>query len=134
MNLLSQRIKEAKRELTALKTAHKRGFGLLKIYKTECLFSNIPGLTDNYIYDATTTVTFSREFAPFPMAFLVGNFADDITGWFALSADAQEIKYSNDGYTVTFVGTSIYASKFDLDRMFIYSTAPVSSISYNWSR
>ena len=33
VNLLSQKLKAAKKEITDLKTAHKRGFGNLKIYR-----------------------------------------------------------------------------------------------------
>ena len=37
-NLLVQRFKDAKKELTALKTTHLRGIGNLKIYKETITF------------------------------------------------------------------------------------------------
>ena len=128
MNTLAQRLKFAKQEITALKTAHQRGFGLLKIYRTEYKFSDIPGVLDTHSYDAITTINFSQNYAPYPFAYLNGQFVS----WFS-SLDVKQIQYSNNGYTITFTGDAFYYTSLGLDKMTLYSTAPPTSISYNWS-
>lgn len=133
-DLLVQRLKAAKRELTALKTAHKRGLGLLRIYRTQYLFSDIPGISDQEIYSSVkTTITFSTTFEPYPFAYLVGMLRESSQS-VLLSVETRQVEYSNNGYTITFTGSiAIYYSDLGLDRMFLYSTSPPTSISCDWS-
>lgn len=132
MNTLAQRLKFAKRELTNLKTAHQRGFGLLKIYATEYKFSDIPGLSPNFYDNATTTINFSKDFAPYPFAYIKGPIDITESDFVFLSVNVEQIEYKNNGYTVVFKGEAVYSSAYHLDKMILYSTSPPISVSFDW--
>lgn len=131
MNTLSQRIKFAKRELTNLKTAHNRGFGLLKVYTTKYKFSDIPGANPGEWMDAIITINFSNNFAPYPFAYLIGpvNFNPDMS---FLAVDIDQIQYKNSGYTAVFTGEITYVPSGGLDSMTLFSVSPPTSISIQW--
>lgn len=131
-NMLVERLKFAKRELTALKTAHSRGFGLLKIYRTEYKFSDIPGISEQS-YDAITTIKFSTKYEPFPFAYLEGDARYYLSGALLTSMSVEQLEYRDSGYTIVFTGRAIYSPAANLNKMVLYSTAPPVSISYNWS-
>lgn len=128
VDLLSQRLKAAKRELTNLKTAHTRGFGLLKVYKETIYFSQTE-LEEGYIYsNASVTIKFSKEFPPNPFVYVLG----DISMEYGLEPAfmAKTIEFSDGGYTVTIGGEIIYyiSESLRLEKITAFSTAPIISL------
>lgn len=124
MNLLSQRIKEAKRELTALKTSHRRGLGLLKIY-TQTIDAPPPSGSSIFWW-LTVNVTFDLAEYPFVQMYYVWDgFAS------LLDYGALEFQYSNDGYSIEYRDRVV---KLGVPyKIIVYSTSPIKSISYSWS-
>ena len=133
VDLLSSRLKAAKRELTALKTAHTRGFGLLKVY-TKTLNYSQTGIAEGGIYtNATLTISFSRDFPPRPFVYVLGDIdvtaGTEIGRWPAFNA--RTFDYSSDGYTVVMGGTLIYllSAATPLEKVKAFATSPIISIS-----
>lgn len=126
MNLLADRLKFAKRELTALKTAHTRGLGNLRMYVEN---ATIP--TEGHetgIQDLTITVTFDRQFTAYPFAYILPTI-DSNTNLYAIQAVG--FNYANDGFGASF--KSVHLPGVGSENFAILSTAPVKSISYDWS-
>lgn len=126
MNLLSQRIKDAKKELTALKTNHQRGLGMLKVYKYEYTIPPPPDEELSFWW-LSMTFTFSTSAYPFLQRDLV---FDRISR--NLMYTAQEFEYTNDGWSAT-----ISARYGNLNRNYevaVYCTSPITSMSYSWSQ
>jgi len=132
VDLLSARLKAAKRELTALKTAHRRGLGLVRIYKTEHFYSD-----DNIdwpeSYRGTMTLEFSRNFAPNPFVYILSTDTGEAPWYnYTKSIDVSGIVFSQDGYTAT-VSCDIFYGYGDIfNRAVIYSTAPILSVTTSW--
>ena len=126
-NLLVQRFKSAKRELTALKTTHPRGIGNLKIYKEIITFTASGGS----FKDAVITVTFSQNFAAYPFVYILG-YGADVSGKYYISMDTKTINYANNGYTAVFEAAAIYYPELVPNRFDVYSTSPATSITYEW--
>lgn len=126
INLLSQRIKSAKRELTNLKTAHKRGLGNLKIFKNEIIIDT-SGHTSG-IYFLTININFDQSFASFPLIKIYPT----VTNNFDYSAQLLEMDYINNGYTVRAEFLWLYNSSLPNQNMTVFSTSPISSSSYSW--
>lgn len=132
-NLLVERLKFAKRELTALKTAHQRGLGLLQIYNKVYYFSGA-GIEEGGAYDVVVTIKFSRNFSPYPFAYVLGDMAErDISWW--TSFTVSSIDYSDDGYTMTMEGEAIYyiGGSVRLEKITAFSTAPITSLICTFS-
>lgn len=126
-NLLVQRFKSAKRELTALKTTHPRGIGNLKIYKETITFT-APSLS---FPDAVITVTFSQNFAAYPFVYILG-YGADIGGKYYFSMKPKTINYTNNGYTAVFEADAVYYPSLVPNKFEVYSTSPATSINYQW--
>lgn len=126
-NLLVQRFKSAKRELTALKTTHPRGIGNLKIYKETVTFTASGGS----FKDAVITVTFSQNFAAYPFVYILG-YGADIDGKYYFSMKPKTINYTNNGYTAVFEAEAIYYPAWVPNKFEVYSTSPATSINYQW--
>lgn len=128
VDLLSQRLKAAKRELTNLKTAHSRGFGLLKVYKETIYFSQTE-LEEGYIYsNASVTIKFSKEFPPNPFVYVLGDISMEYGREPAFVP--KTIEFSDGGYTVVIGGEVIYyiSERLRLEKITAFSTAPIISI------
>ena len=126
-NLLVQRFKDAKRELTALKTTHSRGIGLLNIYKETVTFTASGGT----FKDAVITVNFSQNFAAYPFVYIMG-YGVRGTATYFYSMGAESINYTNNGYTAVFEATAIYLPSSIPNKFDVYSTSPATSITYTW--
>ena len=120
-NLLVERLKAAKRELTALKTAHRRGLGLLKVYKKEYTIQT-PG--DNNAYWLTIDLGFSISPFPFVQLYTAG-------GEYVLVADT-EFEYKNGGNTAEF--RFVWLDNKPTYSFTVYSTSPIESMDYSWER
>ena len=123
--LLSQRFRNAKKELTALKTAHKRGFGNVRIFSHR-IDLNTSG-HETGIWYLNVTVNFSQSFAAYPfVTFVPAMNSDGDSSIF----ETIGIDYSNGGFSLSSRMLYIYES--GLNSFWIYSTTPITSASYNW--
>lgn len=123
-NLLVEQLKYAKRELTDLKTAHRRGLGLLKVYVTR--YQVPPATGSQTFFWLTIDVEFGISNYPFAQKYLV---LDDITA--SIVDTAPEFEYTNGGY-----GAEFRSSLVKIDEPYVfdfYSTSPIISISHSWS-
>ena len=126
-NLLVQRFKNAKSELTALKTTHPRGIGNLRIYKETITF------TGSVVWlEGTVTIKFSQNFAAYPFVYLVG-YGVDLGGIYYFSMDTKSVNYTNNGYTAVFEATALYDPGTIPNKFDVYCTSPMTSITYTWT-
>lgn len=126
-NLLVQRFKDAKKELTALKTTHPRGIGNLKIYKETITF------TGSVVWlEGTVTINFSHNFAAYPFVEIVG-YGVDLGGIYFASISGDSINYIDNGYTAVFEVTALYDPGTIPNKFDVYSTSPMTSITYTWT-
>ena len=126
-NLLVQRMKAAKREITALKTAHQRGLNL-KVFSEERYFTN----SEIGFYDGVITVTFDQGFAAYPFAYVLGHTLNpDQMEFYSVRVDS--VVYRDNGYTMDFIGSFVYYPEDITNRFSVYSTSPITSISYRWT-
>lgn len=125
MNLLATKIKDIKRELTALKTAHTRGLGNVKIYQKIVQIDSSGHQTGAYYM--TVNVTFDRRFTAYPMAQIIptmtsgGDYSMEVTG----------MDYSDQGYTMNAELVWIYEP--GTTSFTVESTSPVDTVTYAWS-
>ena len=122
MNTLAERLKYAKRELTALKTAHRRGVGLLKVYHYEYELDLPTGEVSFYIL--TVNVTFSSTAYPFLQHYMV---VSNI--YYNPFSANEEVFYQNNGWGAQFDGTYLIASHYTLA---LDCTSPITSMTYSW--
>lgn len=90
-DLLVQRLKAAKRELTALKTAHRRGLGLLKIYAEDAEIEE----QQTGLWNIIITITFATNSTPYPFAYIEPQRAEDGSNPNLLDYDGWE--YADNG-------------------------------------
>lgn len=126
-NLLVQRFKDAKKELTALKTTHLRGIGNLRIYKETITFTG-----SGLFLEGTVTINFSQNFAAYPFVYLVGYGVRRTATYFA-SISGDSINYIDNGYTAVFEATALYHPGTIPNKFDVYSTSPMTSITYTWT-
>lgn len=125
-DLLVQRLKAAKRELTALKTAHRRGLGLLKMYRREEIFVPPDG---QGTYDGVKIIiSFSRDFAKSPLVSLSGLTMGSMT---VQSLYVNSVRYIDD-YSLEIIAELVWTSVIP-NKFVIMSSAPVGEVSYVWS-
>ena len=125
MNTLSQRLKYAKRELTALKTAHPRGLGNLRVYRrSETIVT--PGSSG--IYNATITATFSSLFAPYPYVQAVPGPTPD----HVIILQFKDFEYNSNGMGFTAILTGWFTAGSVAIPYKILSLAPVESVNVQW--
>lgn len=125
MNNLSLRLKYAKRELTALKTAHPRGLGNLRVYRrSETIVS--PAAAG--IYNATITGTFSSLFAPFPYVQAVPG----PTPGGVIVLQFKDFEYNSDGMGFTAILTGWFSAGSVSIPYEILSLAPVENVTVQW--
>lgn len=122
VNLLSQRLKAAKRELTALKTAHMRGLGNMKAFSQKVV---VPQDGHTGIHDFTVTVETDNKYAPYPFIslFPLGTRNGDWT------FELTNIFY-NTGYNITFKLLWLYDE--GTNGFYVVSSSPIKSINYIW--
>lgn len=123
-DLLSQRLIAAKRELTALKTAHRRGLGLVKIYQKN-IEIDTSGHEDG-VYYLTLQIKFDRNFAAFPFVDSLQNGQDDY-------ASLLNQGYADGGFSMYQEFLWITDTSAPGHFISIFSTTPVSEVTYSWS-
>lgn len=128
VDLMSVRLKECKKELTALKTAHLRGLGTLKIYDYE---GTIPDIGDGFWY-VTAQVSFDDNAAPFPFTYVELGADDDGTDY-TVQLDVEETYYDTSGKNMYIKMLWIYFPSLPQARFRIVSTAPFE-VSLSWEQ
>lgn len=126
VDLLSVRLKEAKKELTNLKTAHMRGLGLLRVYKKIYQLDSL-GIPDEYSSRVKLTVYFSTDFSPYPLFSIVPQVKGS-TGY-TISLLSDSINYIANGYVVDIDGRINRWDSYGLTAFEIVSTSPIESVS-----
>lgn len=132
MNTLAQRLKYAKRELTDLKTAHRRGLGLLKIYKTAYNLGSVAGIQQDTFQNAQISVRFSSEYSSYPYAYIMGDSIYLYGSTLLSSSESEKIEYKDNGYSILLSARILYAPSYGLKNIYLFSTIPPSSINFNW--
>lgn len=127
-NLLVQRFKDAKKELTALKTTHLRGIGNLRVYKETVTFTASSGL----FKEGTVTVNLSQNFAAYPFVYILGYNAE-VGGTYYISLQSTSINYINNGFTAQFEVEALYYPDWVTNKFDVYATSPITSITYTWT-
>lgn len=125
MNTLSERLKYARRELTALKTAHPRALGNLRVYRRSEVLTSTAGSRE--LFEILITLAFSTNYAPFPFTELVGGQMPSGVGLF----EVEEFEYSNDGMSATAKASGLFNAGASMPYE-VLSMAPVVSISTQW--
>ena len=124
-NLLSQKLRNTKKELTALKTAHQRGFGNVRIFSHR-IDLDTSGHETNIWY-LNVTINFSQNFSSYPFVTFVP--AMDNSGRTSIF-ETVGIDYGNGGFSLSSRMLYIYES--GLNSFWVYSTTPITSSSYTW--
>ena len=127
INPLTMRLKAAKRELLALKTAHTRGLGNVRIYvRTENI--DPTGHTSG-VWQLKFTIDFDPRFTAYPFV----NVAPAMTNSGGYTMELYEQQYSNNGYSMVVTAYwwrrtssgNTYSIQFN-------STSPIIGLSYTW--
>lgn len=126
-DLLVQRLKSAKRELTALKTAHKRGLGGLEVFESPL---GITGYNDA-VYILNVTVDFAADATSYP--FITCCPQVDPTN-FLTKADIISMNYDKGGMSANFSFDWFALTKIDPYSIHFLSTAPIANITYQFIR
>lgn len=122
INPLTMRLKAAKRELLALKTAHTRGLGNVRIYTTT-LDIDPTGHTTGW-WSLIVNINFDQAFVAYPFV----NFAVRFNSNNSMEAVGQD--YANGGYSLR--AQFIWRYSGDTDTVSVSSTAPVINYTYEW--
>lgn len=128
INLLTTRLKEAKEELTNLKTAYVRGLGLMDVYTYSGTAS--PPTRQDYLFKAS--ITFDPEFAQNPLTYLSIGIGDLQAPWLGSALEIYNQTFSSDGFTLTVNGLISWAAE-DIATYTIYSTSPITNVSWEWT-
>jgi hypothetical protein len=128
VDLLTARLKAAKRELTALKTSHMRGLGLAKVYSYSGVFS--PPSYNPYLF--TMTINFDREFAKNPLTYISLGGNDLSDPWIGSSAEIDNESFTSDGYSMVVDGY-VDETQYTTSNFVVYSVSPILGISWEWT-
>lgn len=124
-NSLARRLINAKNELRALKTAHNRGLGTIKLYSSAIDIQK-PTTQSPLFGDVTVTINIDPDNEPFPFISTATKFTTSSVGIIILS----KLKASNDGYTIYASGDVVLPAAASSTPMKVVSTSPISSITY----
>lgn len=135
-NMLVERLKFAKRELTALKTAHTRGLGTLKVYRTEHYFAD-DGITPANSYRGKLKIKFSRNFASYPFFYVDPTASGNDPWYYPWYSTTESIKiigmyFEDNGFTGVVYGDIWYSTTSLYEKVVIYSTVPIESVTGSW--
>ena len=126
MNNLSQRLKYAKRELTALKTSHPRGLGNLRVYRRNETLT--PPSGERELYKITIHLAFDQQYAPYPFLQVVQGERNPNVAIF----EFEDFEYGNDGLSATVIASGLFGAGKPSMQYTILSMAPVGNITIEW--
>lgn len=127
-DLLVQRLKAAKRELTALKTAHRRGLGGMKVFEYPL---SISGYND-YVYALSVTIRFASGSTSYP--FVVGTPQSDPNTNYLSKADLISMRFEDGGMSAAFDFDWFALTKIDPYTIYFYSSSPIEEVTYTFTR
>lgn len=123
VNLLSQRLKAVKRELTALKTAHMRGLGLVETYRYTGYIEYQSGLST-----LKFNIDFSNDYAAYPFFQIMPYGGIGSSDWILGGMSAT---YYNNGYSVEI--SLPEALGFFYSNYYILALSPIENVTAAWS-
>lgn len=124
INPLTMRIKAAKRELLALKTAHTRGLGNVKIYSSDITIDPT-GHTSSF-WDIVVSINFDPSYVAYPFVNITPTISQNREH--TLEVVGQD--YSNGGYSLN--AQFIWRYKAGANSIKVSATAPIIGYSYRW--
>ena len=124
MNTLATKIKAMKRELTNLKTSHKRGLGNLKIYQRQVTIEN-PSSIPSYA-DIVINIQFDTDFTPYPLVQIIPAMLTDES----YSMDMVGMDYSNNGFRAN--ARFVWKYVGGTNSFSVEATSPITSVNYTW--
>lgn len=124
INPLTMRLKAIKRELLALKTAHTRGLGNVKIY-TSTITIDPSGHTTSF-WDITIRIDFDPSFVAYPFVNIIP--AANSSYQHTLELVGQD--YANGGYSLNTKYIWRYVA--NTNSIMILATAPIVGYTYEW--
>lgn len=127
VDLFSVKLKEVKRELTALKTAHKRGLDGLKIFEYPLQLTGY----DDDVYNLSVTLTFDSAFTSYP--FVSCSPQCDSSTYLA-NADMISMDYTNGGMGAVYVFEWFALTTIDPYTILFKSSVPIVDVSYTFVR
>lgn len=125
VNLLTKRLKDAKRELTNLKTAYTRGLGFLRVY------DQILTITDGQsgMHELDVIITLDNNFAEYPYAQLFP--AINESNGYTMEVDG--FSYTNSYQVRYHLLWWERASSTGTNSLRVLSSSPIKEITYNWT-
>lgn len=126
VDLLSVRLKEAKRELTNLKTAHTRGIGMLQLYTSEVKL-DVQDKTG--IWDVAVTIYFKEGQSPYPFLEYIPIVNNDTSNVIELIG----MEFSNGGMSVLLQFEWLASDPY-VDTIELYCTSDIGSYTQEWSQ
>lgn len=124
INPLTMRIKAAKKELLALKTAHTRGLGNVKIYSSTITIDPT-GHTSSF-WDIAVSIDFDPSYVAYPFVNITPTISQNREH--TLEVVGQD--YSNGGYSLN--AQFIWRYKAGTNSIKVFATAPIVGYSYRW--
>lgn len=124
-NSLARRLINAENELLALKTAHKRGLGTIKLYSI-LGYIHKEATASPFMGDVAITVSIDRNSEPFPLISLACKYTTSAVGQILMS----KLKASSDGYTIYILGDAILPAAKSDTVIKVISTSDIESIDY----
>ena len=124
INPLTMRIKAAKKELLALKTAHTRGLGNVKIYSSDITIDPT-GHTSSF-WDIAVSIDFDPSYVAYPFVNITPTISQNREH--TLEVVGQD--YSNGGYSLN--AQFIWRYKAGTNSIKVFATAPIVGYSYRW--
>ena len=120
-NIFSLKLKAIKNELLALKTAHIKGIGNLR------MFSSSIKVVDSEDYSLLSIIVdFDSTSIPYPFVQVFGSVDANNNPTFTTLGGG----YANNGYTSITTGTGFVRQQ--IDTIYVESTSPITNIRYTW--
>lgn len=126
VDLLSVRLKEAKKELTNLKTAHTRGIGMLQLYTSEVNL-DVQGKTG--IWDVAVTIYFKDGQSPYPFLEYIPIINNDTSNVIELIG----MEFAEDGMSVLLQFEWLNSTP-QVDTILLYCTSQIGNYTQEWSQ
>ena len=126
VDLLSVRLKEAKKELTNLKTAHLRGLGMLQLYTFTI---NLDVQQRLGFWSIAVNITLKPGQSPFPFIQWIPVVNNDTSNVIELVG----VQFSSGGMSVLYEFEWLASDPY-VDTIKLYSTSQIASYTQEWSQ
>lgn len=126
VDLLSVRLKEAKKELTNLKTAHLRGIGMLQLFTYNI---NLDVQSRVGFWDVAVVVNFKPGQSPYPFLEYIPIVNNDTSNVIELIG----MEFTNGGMSVLLQFEWLASNPY-VDTIELYCTSDIESYTQEWSQ